>query len=80
MDERDGLLLSTDYETMSSWERFSFAGPNVRLRSSTVEGLSNTASFCIETRCAEDEISGGAAGASAGHGLVRAGALSPLGW
>jgi hypothetical protein len=80
MDERDGLLLSTDYETMSSWERFSFAGPNVRLRSSTVEGLSNTASFCIETRCAEDEISGGAAGASAGEGLARAGALSPLGW
>jgi hypothetical protein len=80
MDERDGLLLSTDYETMSSWERFSFAGPNVRLRSSTVEGLSNTASFCIETRCAEDEISGGAAGASAGDGLARAGALSPLGW
>ena len=50
MDERDGLLLTTSYETMDSLERFSFAGPNVRLRTSTVEGLSNTASFCVETR------------------------------
>ncbi len=50
MDERDALLLTTAYETMNSLERFSFAGPNVRLRASTVEGLSNTASFCIETR------------------------------
>jgi hypothetical protein len=50
MDERDALLLTTAYETMNSLERFSFAGPNVRLRTSTVEGLSNTASFCIETR------------------------------
>jgi hypothetical protein len=51
MDERDGLLLTTAYETMRSLERFAFAGPDVRLRTSTVEGLSNTASFCIETRC-----------------------------
>jgi hypothetical protein len=50
MDGRDGLLLSTSYETMDSLERFCFAGPDVRLRTSTVEGLSNTASFCIETR------------------------------
>jgi hypothetical protein len=54
MDDRDGLLLSTDYETMNVWERFAFAGPNVRIRSSTVEGLSNNASFCIETRCSEE--------------------------
>jgi hypothetical protein len=47
MDERDGLLLSTEYETMNVWERFAFAGPDVRLRSSTVVGLSNNASFCI---------------------------------
>ncbi|MFN5195480.1 MAG: phycobiliprotein lyase [Cyanobacteriota bacterium] len=53
MDDRDGLLLTTSYETMSSMERFSFAGPDVRLRTSTVEGLSNTASFCIETRVKE---------------------------
>ncbi|MFM9073336.1 MAG: phycobiliprotein lyase [Cyanobium sp.] len=50
MDGEDALMLSTDYETMSSVERFSFAGPDVRIRVSTVEGLSNTASFCIETR------------------------------
>lgn len=50
MDERDGLILTTAYETMNSLERFSFAGPDVRLRTSTVQGLSNTASFCIETR------------------------------
>ena len=55
MDAHDELLLTTDYETMSSVERFSFLGPNVRLRSSTVEGLSNTASFCIETRLVEEE-------------------------
>jgi hypothetical protein len=71
---------------MSSWERFSFAGPNVRLRSSTVEGLSNTASFCIETRCLEE---GGAASGSGSRAGSEAGsealggptaALSPLGW
>jgi len=55
MDSHDELLLTTNYETMSSVERFSFLGPNVRLRSSTVEGLSNTASFCIETRLVEGE-------------------------
>ena len=51
MDGRDELLLSTSYETMDSLERFSFVGSNVRLRTSTVEGLSNSASFCVETRC-----------------------------
>jgi hypothetical protein len=54
MDDRDGLLLTTSYETMNSLERFSFAGPDVRLRTSTVEGLSNTASFCVETRIAPE--------------------------
>ncbi|MCT0219243.1 phycobiliprotein lyase [Synechococcus sp. CS-1329] len=53
MDDRDGLLLTTAYETMSSLERFWFPNPNLRLRTSTVEGLSNTASFCMESRCLE---------------------------
>ena len=53
MDARDELVLTTAYETMESLERFSFAGPDVRLRSSTVQGLSNTASFCIEVRIAQ---------------------------
>jgi len=57
LDDEDGLVLTTEYETMSATERFWFAGPNLRLRSSTVTrfgGLS-TASFCAETRLAEPE-------------------------
>ena len=50
MDDENGLILTTDYEMMSSLERFWFAGPNLRLRTSTVQGLSNNASFCMETR------------------------------
>ena len=77
MDDRDGLLLSTDYETMSVWERFSFAGPDVRLRSSTVEGLSNNASFCLEVRLSNDATAEtGRRDDSAALGA----ALSPLGW
>jgi len=84
MDARDHLLLTTDYETMSSLERFSFAGPDVRLRTSTVEGLSNTASFCVETRChADDDAAapteaGAASAADTGGGAEPA--LSLLGW
>ncbi|MGA1483425.1 MAG: phycobiliprotein lyase [Vulcanococcus sp.] len=74
MDERDGLLLTTSYETMNSLERFSFAGPNVRLRTSTVEGLSNTASFCVETRV----VAGGAEASGAAANIGEP--LSPLGW
>ena len=88
MDERDGLLLTTSYETMDSLERFSFAGPDVRLRTSTVEGLSNTASFCIETRIvgAATEVS---AMVAAGRGMEpvpppasrgRSSSVSLLGW
>ncbi|MBF2035660.1 MAG: phycobiliprotein lyase [Leptolyngbyaceae cyanobacterium T60_A2020_046] len=50
VDDEDGLVLTTDYATMSSVERFWFPNPNLRLRTSTVIGLSNTASFCAETR------------------------------
>ncbi|TGG90893.1 MAG: phycobiliprotein lyase [Aphanocapsa feldmannii 277cV] len=50
MDDEDGLVLITSYETMESRERFWFLCQDVRLRASTVEGLSNTASLCIETR------------------------------
>lgn len=82
MDERDGLLLSTEYETMNVWERFAFAGPDVRLRSSTVEGLSNNASFCIETRCSDTGTDPGSGRPTAGAdaGSEPAVALSPLGW
>jgi hypothetical protein len=77
MDERDGLLLTTGYETMASLERFSFAGPNVRLRTSTVEGLSNTASFCVETRLLDSSQPGAKTPAQE---PVSEQPLSPLGW
>ena len=50
MDDEDGLELTTTYETMRSREHFRFIGSRVRLRTSTVEGLSNTASLSVETR------------------------------
>ena len=52
MDSEDGLVLTTEYETMSSIERFWFASPDLRIRTSVVKrfgGLS-TASFCAESR------------------------------
>ncbi|MEX1323085.1 MAG: phycobiliprotein lyase [Synechococcaceae cyanobacterium] len=79
MDERDGLLLTTSYETMNSLERFSFAGPDVRLRTSTVEGLSNTASFCVETRVIEAAEAEAAPTATQINGIDTT-SLSPLGW
>jgi len=82
MDDRDALLLTTSYETMNSLERFSFAGPDVRLRTSTVEGLSNTASFCVETRIHDTPLSPAASG-NAGEGSQphgRTAGISLLGW
>lgn len=56
MDDEDGLLLITEYETMSSIERFWFANPNVRMRTSTVKrfGGPSTATFCTEIRVEPD--------------------------
>ena len=55
MDAEDGLILVTEYETMSIIERFWFINPNLRLRSSTVKrfGGFNTATFCAEFRVEE---------------------------
>ncbi len=50
VDEQEGLVLTT----MSSVERFWFPDATTRIRTSTVIGLSNTASFCIETRLPSD--------------------------
>lgn len=52
LDDDGGLVLTTEYETMSSIERFWFPNPNLRLRTSTVKrfGGFSTASFCTETR------------------------------
>ena len=55
LDEEKSLWLSTNYEMMDSGECFWFAGPNTRLRTSTVQGLSNTASLCMETRVLDDD-------------------------
>jgi hypothetical protein len=55
MDDEEGLVLTTEYETMSSVERFSFAAPNLRMRTSTVKrfGGFSTATFCTEFRIEE---------------------------
>lgn len=73
MDEEDGLVLLTEYETMSSQERFWFAGENVRFRTSAVKrfGGFTTASFCAEVRVQD--------GADA-QSNERGKALSLLGW
>ncbi len=59
MDEEDGLILITEYETMSIIERFWFVSPDLRLRSSTVKrfGGFNTATFCAESRMRETDES-----------------------
>ncbi|WP_404791292.1 phycobiliprotein lyase [Altericista sp. CCNU0014] len=56
LDAEGGLNLTTEYETMSSIERFWFATPTLRLRTSTVKrfGGFSTASFCSEARLALD--------------------------
>jgi hypothetical protein len=82
MESDDSLVLTTSYETMTSIERFSFAGPDLRLRTSAVEGLSNTASFCVEVRLAQPDGNGTAA-QPPGVPETPAEAkepLSPLGW
>lgn len=55
MDDEDGLVLTTEYETMSSIERFWFASPSLRMRTSTVKrfGGFTTATFCTEFRIAD---------------------------
>jgi CpeS-like protein len=52
MTDQEELLLTTEYETMSSIEKFSFASPSIRMRTSTVKrfGGFSTATFCTEFR------------------------------
>ncbi|HIK43859.1 MAG TPA: phycobiliprotein lyase [Leptolyngbyaceae cyanobacterium M65_K2018_010] len=78
IDDDEGLLLTTEYETMSSIERFWFANPNLRLRTSVVKrfGGFSTASFCAETRMV-DRSSPLAAAASQPTDPI---ALSAFGW
>jgi hypothetical protein len=52
IDEEDRLVLTTEYDTMSTLERFWFVSPDMRMRTSTVKrfgGFSST-TFCTETR------------------------------
>lgn len=83
IDAEGGLLLTTEYETMSSIERFWFANPNLRLRTSVVKrfGGFSTASFCAESRLLN------AADASVGSALTpepapvaSSAAFSAFGW
>lgn len=57
IDEEEALVLITDYETMSIFERFWFVNPNLRVRSSTVQrfGGFNTATFSVESRILEKQ-------------------------
>jgi hypothetical protein len=59
VDDTEGLVLITEYETMSSIERFWFETPNLRLRTSVVKrfGGFSTASFCAESRLVENKSS-----------------------
>lgn len=56
IDEEDALVLVTDYETMTTIERFWFINPHLRLRTSTVQrfGGFNTATFCTEMRTSDE--------------------------
>lgn len=76
IDGDGGLLLTTEYETMSSVERFWFANPNLRLRTSVVKrfGGFSTASFCAESRISEAEA------AAAEPAQPGAAAFSAFGW
>jgi len=50
IDNEEALVLITEYPSMSSYERFWFPTPNVRMRASTVKrfGGFSTATFCTE--------------------------------
>jgi len=77
MDLDEGLVLVTEYETMSSQERFWFAGENVRFRTSTVKrfGGFSTTSFCAEVRVPETPEADGEGRPGTEESLV-----SLLGW
>lgn len=81
MDEEDGLILITEYETMSVIERFWFANPNLRMRTSTVTrfGGFSTASFCSESRM-EGELANVSNSASSADAGATTKFYSVLGW
>jgi len=83
------LVLTTEYETMSSIERFWFASPNLRMRTSTVKrfGGFSTATFCTEFLVTEESAvthdSSGAEDSTqlSGQAAIEASkSISFLGW
>ena len=78
MDNDGGLVLTTEYDIMSSVERFWFPSDNVRVRSSTVKRMGgfSTATFCTETRWLGSATGDSATAATVNANLI----LSPLGW
>ncbi len=81
MDGDDGLVLTTDYDIMSSIERFWFPSPNVRVRSSTVKRMGgfSTATFCTETRVDPDNLTTPKLEDATAKGMAQS-LVSPLGW
>ncbi len=81
MDNDGGLVLTTDYEVMSSVERFWFPSENVRVRSSTVKRMGgfSTSTFCTETRIATDKLATPAADIASTPTDPKL-LVSPLGW
>ncbi|MEM1369741.1 MAG: phycobiliprotein lyase [Cyanobacteria bacterium P01_H01_bin.15] len=82
IDDEDALVLTTDYDSMTIFERFWFVNPNLRMRSSTVQRMGGftTATFCVESReldNSEKQISVQTDAANAGASMT---ALSALGW
>jgi CpeS-like protein len=84
MDNDGGLVLTTEYDIMSSVERFWFPSDNVRVRSSTVKRMGgfSTATFCTETRWLGNSANDAVATESANSTNQQNPQLilSPLGW
>jgi hypothetical protein len=82
LDAEGGLVLTTEYETMSSIERFWFVGTHLRMRTSTVKrfGGFSTASFCTETRLPEHQDSVQSTEANSVDAALPLCSHSVLGW
>jgi CpeS-like protein len=84
LDAEGGLNLTTEYETMSSIERFWFANSGLRLRTSTVKrfGGFSTASFCSEARLPQDQVepSGDEQPVAVASKTIQLSSLSAFGW
>ncbi len=83
LDDDGGLVLTTEYETMSSVERFWFASPDIRMRTSIVKrfGGFSSASFCTETRIHNNSADSPDPSSFSSQDVLRTGTLhSIFGW